>query len=378
MGSREDETIPVDWCTFPPVGHAIEGLQVAGAYAASDESLAVSLLLNSRTAIDLIACCPWLASLHTVDLDVLGDRFPGDAFDGIPPVWDWLHIGGYRNKESLDQFPQIGRFAAAADAHFQPRRVGTPPQRLTEWSLRLALPPEAQAAAAEIVGTSPGPVLAILPSGGGERAQYPSSGSWQIMIGELRRTFPDATIVLLGKSGGHRPSGLVGGELRALLDESGAVNGYDLPLLTQLSIVEQSGFLLSPHSGFGFAALAVGTPWLTLSGGAYFEYFHNGTPFWSLLPDTTRFPAFGNQRQVADDDGSGPRDAAMTRARIKETLPELPIAATSLLEGRRTYEESLQAYFPALLKALGGDPSRLGSWDQVHERILGLSCPTST
>jgi hypothetical protein len=62
----------------------------------------------------------------------------------------------------------------------------------------------------------------------------------------------------------------------------------DLPLLEQLAFVEACSVFVSPHTGFGAAALAVGTPWLALSGGPWHEWFFNGVPFWSVIPDTER------------------------------------------------------------------------------------------
>lgn len=363
------ETLLVDWCTFPPLGHAIEGLQVAGAYAAANPDLAVSLLLNKRTALEVATCCPFLDSLFTVDLDVFGESFPTDSFDSVPRDWDWLHIGGYRNPESIAVFPQIARYARAADDHLTSRNSGTP-ARIKEWPLRLVLPATAEAQADRLLSIR-APVISILLTGGGARELYPSPESWQLLLSELHRTMPTATFVFLGKTTGYRPGSVGTDELAELVDAVGGINCCDLPLLVQLAIVHRSAFLFSPHSGFGFAALAVGTPWLTLSGGPYPEYFHIGTPFWSLLPDTHRFPAFGSDTAyVADDDGSGPRIPSMTRARIVDTLPELAVAADSLSGNRRTYEECLAAYFPALLAALGGHPERLGSWDRVHERFV--------
>lgn len=365
--ANAEHRLLVDWCTFPPVGHAVEGLRMAGSYKAANPRFDVSLVLNARTAVDLAGCCPWLTSVHTIDFDVFADRLPDDAFADVPRDWDWVHLGGYRGPGFFAAYPQIERLTIAATTHYRAAHDGMPP-RVREWPLRLELPAAAHDRAEHILGAEQ--IISVLPSGGGERWLYPSAGSWILLLDELRRGFPDATIVLLGKSTGHRPSGLLGGERLPLLRAVDGIDGYDLPLLVQLAIVQRSGLLFSPHSGFGFTASALGTPWLTLSGGPYPEYFLNGTPFHSLLPDTTRFPAFDDQAHPAtDDDGSGKREASMTRARIVETLPELLLAAQKLLAGA-SYDECLAEYFPALLDAFHGDRSKIGSWDEVHLRYL--------
>jgi hypothetical protein len=61
------------------------------------------------------------------------------------------------------------------------------------------------------------------------------------------------------------------------------------------------------------AALAVGTPWLALSGGRWFEYFFNRVPFRSMIPDPERYASFTQfvpAAGVDDDDGDGPRTRA--------------------------------------------------------------------
>lgn len=86
---------------------------------------------------------------------------------------------------------------------------------------------------------------------------------------------------------------------------------FDIGLAEQLAIVESSHLFLSPHTGVGLAALAVGTPWLTISGGRWFEYYSNHVPFRSIMPDVERYPAFSQFDPVAvvDDGDDGPRDA---------------------------------------------------------------------
>jgi hypothetical protein len=141
----------------------------------------------------------------------------------------------------------------------------------------------------------------------------------------------------------------------------------DEPLLDQLALVEACDLFVSPHTGFGCAALSVGTPWLALSGGPWHEWFFNNVPFYSVMPDTRRYPAYtqmGEPPPLADDDGE-PRTPSMTRRRIAEDLPELVDAARLLIEKRLSYEDACRRHFPRLLEAYGGDRSRIFAFDGV-------------
>jgi hypothetical protein len=145
-------------------------------------------------------------------------------------------------------------------------------------------------------------------------------------------------------------------------------SAVDEPLLDQLAYVEACDLFVSPHTGFGMAVLSVGTPWLTLSGGPWHEWFFNGVPFYSVIPDTMRYPCFtrfGSPPPLIDDEGV-PRTPSMTRSRVEEALPELLEAARLLACGRLEYEAALRQYFPRLLKAYGGDRSQIFSFDGIH------------
>ncbi len=332
-------------------------------------------MLNAQTPIELAACCPWLFSMHAIDLNVRGDGAMDEALVKVPRNWDWvIQEPRRRHENDVRIFGQLARLAVAADSHYHCRFTGTP-EYLPEQSLRLQLP-QSDLAQVQTMLEPDAVALCVMPSGGGPRHRYPSKESWILVLRELRRSWPHAAIVILGKTpgpDGRRASAIAKEEAAQLVDAGGAINGYDLPLLLQLALVQGSRLFVSPHTGFGFAALCVGTPWLTISGGPWFEYFHNGIPFHSLIPDTTRFPAYhgmDGSHVVSDDDGSGPRDSSMTRQRIVETLPELLDSAAILINRQRSYEECLATYFPQLLKAVGGDPQRLNSWEGVHRRYV--------
>jgi hypothetical protein len=116
------------------------------------------------------------------------------------------------------------------------------------------------------------------------------------------------------------------------------------------------------------AALAVGTPWLALSGGRWFEYFFNRVPFRSIIPDPERYPSFTQfaPANIVEDSDGQPRDPTMTTARIRDDLDRIVAATSELLAGSLTYERSLSDYFPALIAAHGGDAGAIWSIDGVH------------
>ena len=152
------------------------------------------------------------------------------------------------------------------------------------------------------------------------------------------------------------------------------VDLFDVGLLDQLAAVEACDVFVSPHSGFGMAALAVGTPWLTISGGRWPEYFFNGVPFYSLLPSPDHFPSYAQFGELPvleeDTDGEGPRTPTMSRERILQDLDELLQATELLVERRLEYREALQSYFQRFLRLNGGDRSAIFSIDDIHSEFV--------
>jgi hypothetical protein len=134
---------------------------------------------------------------------------------------------------------------------------------------------------------------------------------------------------------------------------------YDLPLEEQLAIVKAGELFLSPHTGFGLAALATGTPRLTISRGRWFEYYFNHVRFRSVIPDVERFPCFSQFSPAMIVDGHTP---SMSDERIAADLHRIVGAATELLEGKLTYEQALTDYFADLQAAT----SDIWSIDAVH------------
>jgi hypothetical protein len=145
----------------------------------------------------------------------------------------------------------------------------------------------------------------------------------------------------------------------------------DRPLLDQLALVSRCDVLVSPHSGFAMAGLAVGTPWLAISGNRWPEYYFNGVPFYSVVPDLDRFPAFETlapESVPVEDDG--PRSPSMCQRRIEQDLDEIVEGAARLVEHRWSFEEAM-AHYVGAMKTLGTrNGTDLWSVDGVHRKYL--------
>jgi hypothetical protein len=364
------ETLLVNHLYAHPVGHAVEALRVCLGYHRPNPELEIHLLLNAATAWELAELCPFVHAVHTVEVDLVREE-PVDL-SHVPAEWDWI-VDEHRLHQDfqLEAFPGLRRYREVSDRRLRAGLGhgvvgdGTLPYE-PHGRLLLELPPAAEQVA---------PALAVLPAGSGVPEQYPSVSSWELILGALAREFSEHRLVLVGKlrRDERTSTRIAGGDLvRLLAAVPCTVDAFDRPLLEQLALVRDCDLLLAPHSGFGMAALAVGTPWLALSGGRWFEWFFNGVPFASALPDTARYPAFpdwGEPLPLVDEDGVA-RTPSMSRERIEADLPELLAAARELVEGRFDYEEALDRYFPRLVAALGGERERVFSFEAVHRAYV--------
>ncbi|MGZ4308089.1 MAG: glycosyltransferase family 9 protein [Gaiellaceae bacterium] len=363
-----------------PVGHAVEALRYCLGYHEGDGELEISLLLNGATATELAACCPFVRDTYAVDyVDFLGRTGdPDAALAPVPRDWDYVLDDERSRQPAQLEFGGVRAYYQAAHRHFRARvRHGTagsePPAYVPNRQLRLELPAGLREHAARELGGAP-VRIALMPAGSSELARYPSVASWELIAGALAAEFPDAVFCLLAKlerDGRTSTSTTQDGLDRIAAAAGNVVRAVDLPLLEQLAFVEACSLFVSPHTGFGCAVLAVGTPWLALSGGPWHEWLFHGVPFWSVILDTERYPAYtqlGEQPAPVEDDG--PRTPSMTRARIERDLPEVLEGARVLVEGRLEYEDALMRYFRRLLDAYGGDRSRLFSFDGVHHAYI--------
>ncbi|SES45892.1 ADP-heptose:LPS heptosyltransferase [Actinokineospora terrae] len=322
-----------------PLGHAIEALHYAHGYHVANPDARISVALNAATPVELASLCPFVEEVYPVPVDV----FDGDAtFDlsGLPRDFDH-YVNDVRGflPDQRAIFPGLGAYYDAAKAHFTGEfgiAGHNGPAYAAAQHLRLAVTPIPRAGH---------PRVALLPGGSADRSLYPSVRSWELIIAALTGRFPDAEFVLVGKlaADGRTATTYTAAELaaiRAAMPRSRSV--VDAPLVEQLATVAACDVLVSPHSGFGMAALAVGTPWLTIAGNRWPEYYFTGVPFYSVLPDITRFPCYttmGPDPDPVDDDG--PRSPSMSYERVTGDLPEIVDGAAKLIERRWPYRDAL-------------------------------------
>jgi hypothetical protein len=372
----------VDFFYAQQLGHAIEALQYCVGHAAAVPGREVSVLLNAATPTELATWCPVVEAVYPVDAPFLApDPAARGRLAGVPRDWDWVVDDTRRHQPfQLDLFPGMRDHYAASDAHLRGRRgrsvvgadrAGYRPHQ----QVRLALPDGARTAAARRLGTGERPRIAVLPAGSSDPSLYPSVASWRLVLDALTDAVPGLQLVLLGRLARDERSSNSWGrdDVDALLaSRARPVDCVDVPLAEQLAVVEACDVLLAPHSGFGMAALAVGTPWLALSGGRWFESWFNAVPFRSVLPDVARYPSFSqfDPAAVVVDGDDGPRTPSMTRARVREDLDRLVAGARELLAGDLPYERALHEYFRDLRAAHAGDTSVIWSIDNVRAAHL--------
>ncbi|GAB3448464.1 glycosyltransferase family 9 protein [Actinophytocola sediminis] len=360
-----------------PIGHVVEGLHYAHGYHVADPDRRISMALNTSSAHELTGYAEFVERTYPIPVDLFDtDADHTRALATLPSTWDTV-VSDFRGYDPAQRslFPGLASWFDASTGQLSGQKgfAGFPkpvPYAPGE-HLRLTLAPDPTRMPGD------GPRIAILPGGSSPRAYYPSTSSWELVIAALAAQFPTATFCLVGKL--HADERTATTFTRAELDRltaamPRALDVVDEPLVDQLAAVAACDVLVSPHTGFGMVALAVGTPWLTIGGNRWPEYFFNGVPFFTVIPDLDRFPCYNLMAEdppmVTDTDG-GERSPSMTQARIRADLDEIVDGAVRLIDRRWNYQTALHDHATRMLDALDGDRSRLWSIDNVLVDALG-------
>jgi hypothetical protein len=384
-----DRSLLVNFVYCPPIGHAIEALHYCHGYHHADAGLRIGLALSADTPAELAALCPYVRDVYPVQVDVFDPGYdPTAALDAVPTGWDWVvdDDRGHQTHQRM-AFPGLARYYDRARDRFTAAGavIGTagaaPPRYSSGAGFRLPLPGGARAEAQRRLADArpgsreqPWPRIAVLPAGSAPRANYPSLRSWRLVLSAIAGRWPDALLCLMGKyrRDGRTTTSFGRAELDELRDLApAAFTAVDLPVIDQLATLAGCDVLVSPHSGFGMAALAVGTPWLSIAGNRWPEYYFNGVPFYSVLPDLRRFPAFGAfgpDPELVDDDG--PRAPSMCYERIHGDLAEIVAGVARLVEHRWPFETAMADHVARMSALRPGRDDELWSVDSIHTLYL--------
>lgn len=377
--------ILLNYVYYSPVGHVVEALRYARGLHEANRGSEVHVALPDATAWELCDGCPWIARTYRIDL--AGPEPGGRAIPPLPREWDYILDNNLIRLETGQPAPAgragkpgklirpdghgcapIGPRERAmlayydrSDAELAARRgrgvlypsVAVPPglRYVPGARVRLEVPETSRAFARRYAHAGPagpggpvgraGPRICVLLAGSAGARMYPSAATWIDIIAALRARFPEARFYLTGvRSPARGQTATVAysdTELSQILSSDDQITDcYDIGLWHQVALMESCDLLLSPHTGFAFLALCVGTPWLAISGGNWPEYFFNDVPFYSVLPDNPDYPYVGG----IDAFDGGPRIPCMRPERLRAKIPELVDGAAFLLDPGCTYAQA--------------------------------------
>jgi hypothetical protein len=345
------KTLLINWVYHRPVGHVIEAMRLARDFAAANDQLEVSLLLNRESPIELARCHPSVSHVYAVDLD---RGIPKD----LPRDWDYLFtfpdVGTNGEAPRLDRFHAAFRQWVDAGAVNDGWKAETlPPRKFAP--LRLQLPDEARRDAAARLGSA-SPRLSVLPAAG-SHTRAPTLTFWSTLLDRFFERHPEGEVFLLGSFDRKRSftRGITEKELGTLTRRFPRVhNAFDIGLLAQLAIAERCDLHNSPHSGMSFAVQAAGVPWLAIAGQQWWEFLLNGVPLVSVFPACPLYPCF---REMYPECESRMRKQLRTPCMDDDALlakmPEIVDAMESLLDGSVSYRDSAYRHEEALRARLG-------------------------
>jgi len=374
----------INWAFYDPAGHVVEALQHAYGYFTANPNVAISLLLNSSSLIELTRGCPWLSEVYPVSLsEVAAHGEQASSLQAVPRSWDYIvhdprvlpgaFVDGWDEAELMLAQPVIQRYLQArewqgASPGFEVRwnspaflTTDTPLPFKTNAHLRLEIPDHARAFATQFA--QDGPIICILPVSTSGLAQSPSPLAWEQVCDSLATAFPGGQMCITGitymNAEGQRVGFDFGPEDARSIGTRvpGIVECFDIGLWNQLALIERADIFCSPHTGFAFLGAFVGTPWLTISGCPWPEYLFNGVPFYSALPTCPNYPASAPEHR----DSSCMRHwfeetqpACMSDTAVVRRIPDIVAGARYLLE-QHSFTDACQRHIEKL-KAAGYAP----------------------
>jgi hypothetical protein len=344
------------------VGHSVEALRYARGLFEANPGMEVHLALSDRCVPEIAQGCPWIAQIHPIHVaDLEGPVADRAALAQLPTEWDYIiddltivHETDTIDPARLDPEAIALRRYYRLTAEILTARAGrgalSPSMRLPaglayrpRTRVTLSVPAANQAFVDRYAHA--GHTIGVLLGGSFAYQWYPDVSSWVKILGALGQALPTARFHLTGVRqsgpGQTRTAGYTEADIAEIIGSGpDLVDCYDIGFWNQLALFERCDLVVAPRTGFAALALCVGTPWLTISGGDWPEYFFNGVPFYPVLPDDPDYPYHAS---IYPED-TPTKIPSMRPENLDRKIPEIVEAAHLLLDPEFTYAAAVQRY----------------------------------
>ncbi len=359
------KTLLINWVYYRPVGHALEGLKVARDYFEANKDFKISVLLNSEMPHEIGTLCPWIDKIYIADVKELALHGSlAKCLEKIPANWDYV-VSDDRLMHSLDSYSDelksanqtIIEYLQASiwkGNRFFPQSENTPDIRF-DTKMRFNVPESSRKFIEKYRHN--GLKICILPAGSNADRIYPDAQWWVKMMESVTNHFPNVRFYITGtkNKNGNRSESYTFSEddIKLILRETDNVeNCFDIRMINQIALLEYCDLLISPHSGFAFLAGCVNTPWLSISGARWPEYFYNHIKFYSVLPSCKKYPCYTGMKTkcISEMKNSNPV-VCMSSKNLNKKIPEIIRGIKKLTNDNFTYQDSIELYRNKVLKS---------------------------
>lgn len=359
------KTLLVNWVYYRPVGHALEGLKIARDYFEGNKDFRISVLLNSEMPYEIGALCPWIEKVYIADVKELAEYgLAAKCLEKIPAGWDYvvsddrlMHSPGSYSDELKAANQVIIQYLQAnvwKGNRYFPQGEEMPRPRF-DTPMRFIIPESASEFVAKYHHN--GLKICILPAGSNADRIYPEAKWWVRMIESVTKSFPDVRFYMTGaknKAENRSESYTFSdNDIDLILSEVDTVeNCFDIGIINQVALLEYCDLLISPHSGFAFLAGCVNTPWLSISGARWPEYFYNHIRFYNVLPSCKKYPCYtGMKEECVTEMKNGNPVICMSTVELDKQIPQIIEGIKRLTDDDFTYNDSIELYRTNVLKS---------------------------
>ena len=339
-------TLLINWLYFHPVGHAVEGFAAAAEYYAVNPNLEIHLILNSRTPVELVQSCPWVAKCYPIDVDEVAIRKESaNCLKKLPKDWDyivsserWSDRKLYSRKlylchEIIGNLCKVRLWQGVRGK----RGNGIEPAPEFQPGVKFKMIPSKSARQYADRFQQDGLIFSILLAGSSAEKIYPKISWWKLLLQQMNRVFPEVRFLILGHTKGKSNRTTTHAYSRSQLEDlfttvPNIVNCYDIGLANQLALIEISDLFISPHTGFAFLAPCLGTPWLAISGVRWPDPTFASMPFYSVLPTCPKYPCFADMKAECRIKIGINKTVGCMGKELDERIPEVIEGAKKLLD----------------------------------------------